>query len=90
MSLLSAKELAAALGVSVITVKRAYLLEHIPGERIENALRFDLELVRKAMRARDRQLRLLAAKRKLRAARIGESRPRRTGRTPALRARRSR
>ena len=90
MSLLSAKELVAALGVSVITVKRAYLLEHIPGERIENALRFDLELVRKAMRARDRELRLLATKRKLRMARLGDSRLRGTSRPSIPRSRRLR
>ncbi len=86
MSLLSAKQLALELGVCLNTVKRAYQQQEIPVERIGRVLRFDLELVREAMRQRA----LEGAREKTKeSARIGKSRPRRTGRTPADRSRRS-
>ena len=53
MALLTVKELASELSVSRDTVWRAYRKGEIPGERIRNVLRFDLALVRNAMRDRD-------------------------------------
>lgn len=52
MPLLSMKQLATELGVSEITVRRAYRSGEIPGERIGRAVRFDLAHVRQAMRER--------------------------------------
>ena len=47
--LLSVKELADELGVHEDTIRRAYWNGTIPAERICRLLRFDLEIVRKAM-----------------------------------------
>ena len=78
MSLLSAKELAVHLSVSEWTVKRAYRLGTIPGERLGKLLRFDLAEVREAMRQLGRAGQGAAADDP---ARIGGSRPR-TGPKP--------
>ncbi|TAJ07574.1 MAG: hypothetical protein EPO61_12635 [Nitrospirae bacterium] len=73
MSLLSAKELAVHLSVSEWTVKRAYRLGTIPGERLGKLLRFDLTEVREAMRQLGRAGQGAVADDP---ARIGGSRPR--------------
>lgn len=74
-TLLSVKELAVALGVSELSVRRAYLKGGIPGERICRMLRFDLDRVREAMRVNGlvKEVRAVAV-------RVGDSRPR--GRHP--------
>ena len=51
--LLSVKELAQELGISEISVRRAYWNREIPVERICRMLRFDLAKVRQAMQLRD-------------------------------------
>ena len=84
MSLLSAKELAVHLSVSEWTVKRAYRLGTIPGERLGKLLRFDLTEVREAMRQRGRAGQGSVADDP---ARIGGSRPR--GVTEPARVRRT-
>ncbi len=73
MPLLSGKELAGELGVSIFTVWRAYQSGEIPGERIGRITRFDLERVRTAMRSRAANGRAQAEGG---VARIGGSRPR--------------
>jgi excisionase family DNA binding protein len=50
--LLCVKELAAELGVSVETIRRAVKSNNIPWYRIGKLLRFDVEAVREAMRRR--------------------------------------
>lgn len=50
--LLSVKELATELGVSVDSVRRAYWKGHIPAFRICCMLRFDLEQVRQLLSAK--------------------------------------
>ncbi|MSQ77215.1 MAG: DNA-binding protein [Nitrospiraceae bacterium] len=52
--LLSVKELAAALGVSDDTIRRAAWRGSIPSFRIGKILRFDVDAVREAMRQRTR------------------------------------
>ena len=47
---LTIHELAAALKVSVKTVRRAYLTGEIPSERIFRFVRFDVDQVKEAMR----------------------------------------
>ena len=54
-TLLSVKELAQELGISEISVRRAYWKKEIPVERICRMLRFDLAKVRHAMQLRDEQ-----------------------------------
>lgn len=53
---LSIKELAALLGVSTDTVRRAARSKLIPSSREGTAYRFDWEKVRQAMRARAQQM----------------------------------
>jgi excisionase family DNA binding protein len=53
---LSIKELAALLGVSTDTVRRAARSKLIPSSREGTAYRFDWEKVRQAMRGRAREL----------------------------------
>lgn len=72
MPLLSGKELAGELGVSAITVWRAYDKGEIPGERIGRITRFDLDRVREVMRQRAPNGKSAASG----GARIGGSRPR--------------
>lgn len=47
---MSVKELAALIGVSTDTIRRAYRKGEIPAIRVKTALRFDLEEVRLCMR----------------------------------------
>jgi excisionase family DNA binding protein len=47
---LTVSELAAALKLSVVSVRRAYWKGHIPVVRIGRMVRFDLEQVRQAVR----------------------------------------
>ncbi|HJT20128.1 MAG TPA: excisionase family DNA-binding protein [Nitrospira sp.] len=47
---MSAKQLAKALGMSLITVRRAYRSGEIPVERLGRAVRFDPFQVKEAMR----------------------------------------
>lgn len=75
MKLLSAKELAVHLSVHEWTVKRAYRLGLIPGERLGRLLRFDLEAVREAMREQGRAGQEGHGNG---SARIGDSRPRKS------------
>ncbi len=51
-TLLSVKELAVALGISELSVRRAYLKGEIPGARICRMLRFDLRRVLKVVHSR--------------------------------------
>jgi hypothetical protein len=51
-ALLSVKELAHELGVSVQSIRRAYWHGLIPGYRFHKMLRFDLECVRQTLLAR--------------------------------------
>lgn len=51
-TLLSVKELAEELGISVDSVYRAYRSGEIPGAQIARTIRFDLQQVRQAMEAR--------------------------------------
>lgn len=78
MALLTAKELAMELGVSLNTVMRAFHRGQIPGERIGRLIRFDLPRVRKVMRQRGRPEKADGAG----AVRIGASRPRGAGTPP--------
>ena len=70
-SLLSVKELAVELGISEISVRRAYRNGEIPAKRICRMIRFNLELVLEAMRAKGLPAALRAG-----AVRVGDSRPR--------------
>ena len=69
--LLSVKELAAELGVSVDSVRRAFWNGGIPGFRLCKMLRFDLKQVRRAMRVKG-----LVAGLRAGAVQVGDSRPR--------------
>ena len=69
--LLSVKELATELGVSVDSVRRAYWKGQIPAFRICRMLRFDLERVRQLLSAKGLTGALRAS-----AVRVGDSRPR--------------
>ncbi len=68
--LLSVKELATELGVSVDSVRRAYWKGQIPAFRICRMLRFDLERVRQLLSAKGLPGALRAS-----AVRVGDSRP---------------
>lgn len=69
--LLSVKELAEALGVSVDTIRRAYWKGAIPGFKICKVLRFDLVCIRQTLRTDGLGTAVRAG-----AVRIGDSRPR--------------
>ncbi len=69
--LLSVKELAAELGVSVDTIRRAYWKGEIPGFRIYKVLRFNLEVVQRVMETKGLHGALRAG-----AVRSGAARPR--------------
>jgi excisionase family DNA binding protein len=73
--LLSVKELACALGVSVDSIRRAFAKGTLPAFRICKLVRFDLDQVRQAMQVNGFGQALRAG-----AVRIGDSRPR--GRRP--------
>lgn len=69
--LLSVKEVAVELGISEMSVRRAYWKGEIPGGRIGRTIRFDLDEVRAAMETKG----MVQASR-AGAGRIGDSRPR--------------
>jgi excisionase family DNA binding protein len=75
---MSIKELAALIGVSTDTVRRAARSGLIPSTRVGTAYRFDSEKVRLAMRARAQQRPIDGAKRPARQpARAGGAEPNR-------------
>lgn len=71
---MSIKELAALLGVSTDTIRRAARSNIIPSSRKGTAYRFDWEKVRRVMRARAQEL--PSRRSKVTGAPGGESRPR--------------
>lgn len=75
--LLSVKELAEELGVSVDTIRRAYWKGAIPGFKICKVLRFDLDHIRQTLRTGSLGMAVRAG-----AVRVGDSRPRGTRKRP--------
>jgi hypothetical protein len=70
-TLLSAKELASELGVSVQSIRRAYWKGTIPGYRICKVVRFDIAVALKVFHSNGLERAVRTA-----AVRIGDSRPR--------------
>jgi excisionase family DNA binding protein len=75
--LLSVKELAEELGVSVDTIRRAYWKGAIPGFKICKVVRFRLEVVERVFESQGLHEGLRAG-----AVRVGDSRPRGTRKRP--------
>ena len=83
---ITADQLAAKLGVSVKSIRRAYRKGEIPVDRFCRFVRFDLERVKEALKAKGRELTFVLSKKEVgpRSAQGGESRRRAQRTRPRL------
>ena len=83
---ITADQLAAKLGVSVKSIRRAYRKGEIPVDRFCRFVRFDLERVKEALKAKGRELTFVLSKKEVgpRSATGGASRRRAQQASPRL------